>query len=65
MEKLLSRDETYRTNYPQSLGLIVREYLADLEKEGQIVGDADEIKLTKKSASGAIFHFVKTVMGES
>lgn len=64
LEKLLSRDERYIREYPKSLGDIVKDYVADLIKENQIVGDEDQVKAIKKGASGDIFKFVKTVMTE-
>lgn len=59
LEKLLSRDEMYLRDYPKSLGMIVQNYVVDLIEEGQIVGDADAIKATKKNASRQIFSWVK------
>lgn len=64
LEKLISRDENYIKNYPQSLSLIVKDYVADLEKEGQLPTDPDECKAMKKAAGGPIFKFVKTCMDE-
>lgn len=64
LEKLLSRDEKYLLDYPKSLGLIVKDYVADLIKEEQIVGDKDQIKAITKGANFDIFSFVKTVVGE-
>lgn len=64
LEKLLSRDEVYIRDYPQSLKLIVKDYVADLEKEGQLPTDPDECKAVKKNAAGQIFSFIKTIMKE-
>lgn len=64
LEKLLSRDETYSMLYPESLPSIVRDYVEDLVKEDQIPGTPDEIKTTRKAATGQIFKFIKTVMDE-
>jgi len=62
LEKLLSRDEVYIREYPKSLGSIVKDYMADLEKEGQLPSDPDECKAVKKNAAGQIFAFIKTIM---
>lgn len=64
LEKLISRDENYTKNYPQSLKNIVVAYIDDLIEENIITGDDDQIKLTKKNASKDIFNFVKTIMDE-
>ncbi len=64
LEKLLSRDERYVRDFPKSLSDVVKDYTADLVKEGQITGTDDEIKSVRKGASSQIFQFVKTVMEE-
>lgn len=64
LEKLLSRDEIYYREYPKSLGAIVRDYTNDLIKEGQITGNADEVKAITKGAAGQIFNFVKIFIEE-
>lgn len=60
LEKLLSRDERLLAGYPATLSAIVSEYVKDLVAEGQITGDEDQIRATKKGASGQIFKFVKS-----
>lgn len=60
LEKLLSRDEAYVREYPESLPLIVKDYMADLVKEDQIPGTTDEIKAIRKAATSQIFRFIKT-----
>jgi RNA ligase-like protein len=62
LEHVLSSDEQYRRGYPNTLSDIVRAYVGDLVKEGQITGTPDEIKLIRKQASGQIYTFVKAVM---
>jgi hypothetical protein len=57
LEKLLSKDEQYLKNYPESLPIIVKEYINDLIKEDQFK-DLDE-KYIKKSSSD-IFNFIKS-----
>lgn len=64
LEKLLSRDESYIKNYPASLPMIAKDYIADLIKEGQIVGDEDEIARVRKACSREVFWFIKTCMTE-
>lgn len=65
LEKLLSRDESYIREYPESLSTIVRDYVQDLVDEGEIAGDKDEMKAVKKGASGQIFKFVKEYIKEN
>lgn len=60
LEKLLSRDERYLVNYPQSLPEIVSAYFTDLVAEAQISGSEDEVKAIRKGASGQIFKFIKS-----
>jgi hypothetical protein len=60
LEKLLSRDEMYLRDFPKSLPLIVRDYVADLTAEGQITGDEDEQHAVRKAANSLIFKFVKS-----
>lgn len=62
LEKLLSRDEAYVREFPESLPRIVKDYFADLEAEGEIKGEKDELKAIRKGASSLIFHFVRTTM---
>lgn len=62
LEKLLSRDEAYLRDFPQSLPTIVKDYFADLEAEGEIKGEKDELKAIRKGASSLIFHFVRSTI---
>lgn len=64
LEKLLSKDERYTTNYPTSLKDIALAYLDDLVKEEQIKGTEAEIVGIKKQASSAVFSFVKATFKE-
>ena len=64
LEKLLSRDEKYTREYPQSIGSIVKDYIADLAKEDQFKGDPEEIDKMKSGCSRAVFMFVKEIMQE-
>lgn len=59
LEKLLSRDEKYLREYPESLRNIVADYTQDLIDEGQIVGTELEIRSIKKAAGGQLFNFVR------
>ncbi len=63
LEKLLSREESYRLNFPSTMPQICKEYVADLIKEGQIVGDEDEVKAITKGASKQIFQFIRQTIG--
>lgn len=59
LEKLMSRDESYKRDYPKSLPNICRAYIDDLVKEEQIVGSLDEVEKIRKNASRQIFQFIK------
>lgn len=60
LEKLLSRDERYLRNYPESLRDIAADYAKDLMDEGQIVGTENEIRAIKKSMGAQLFPFIKS-----
>lgn len=63
LKKLLSRDESYIINYPSSLGKICKDYVKDLEKEGQFKSDnPDVLKDEKKELGRTIFFFVKSIV---
>ncbi len=62
LEKLLSKDEKYKRDYPMSLKYVVQDYIADLLEENQIVGTEDEMKIIRKGASSQIFTFIKQTM---
>lgn len=64
LEKLLSRDERYLKEYPKSLPQICGDYVADLIAEGQIIGDEDQQKATRKAMGGQLFGFVKSFINE-
>lgn len=57
--KLLSRDEVYLKEYPQSLPKLVSAYVADLIKENEISGDDDQVSATKKALGKRLFGFMK------
>lgn len=59
LEKLLSRDSQYLEQYPESLKTICSDYVKDLEEEGQITGNEDEVVQTKKALGRSIFSFIK------
>jgi hypothetical protein len=59
LEKLLSKDEKYLREYPESLRVIVADYTQDLIDEGQIVGTELEIRSIKKAAGGQLFAFIR------
>lgn len=60
LEKLLSRDEKYRREYPQSLSSICSDYIKDLQEEGFFPYDKDESKLIRKSLGKSLFYFIKS-----
>lgn len=64
LQKLLSRDENYIRNYPESLPSICSDYVKDLESEQQITGTEDEVIAIKKSLGKKIFLFVKSIISE-
>lgn len=64
LEKLLSRDEKYIRDYPESLPQICKDYIVDLEKEEQLVGTEDEIKVMKKLLGRQLFPFIKSSINE-
>lgn len=64
LEKLLSRDEKYVCDYPESLPLICKDYIVDLEKEEQLTGTEDEIKIMKRLLGGKLFPFIKSIINE-
>lgn len=62
LEKLLSRDENYLVNYPKTLGSICRDYVNDLEAEGQFISKTeDDLKVEKKALSRQLFYFIKSI----
>ena len=59
LAKLLSRDSTYREQYPESLPTMARDYIADLEKEDQLLNlDEPTIKAIKK----AVWPWIKEML---
>lgn len=62
LEKIISSDEAYTREYPKSLPVICKAYMADLEEEGQILGDEDERSSIRKRASSQIFQFIRSQM---
>lgn len=59
LEKLLSRDSQYLENYPISLPEIVKEYVADLEAEGQFNEVEDIKQMEKKSLGKVVYLFIR------
>jgi hypothetical protein len=65
MEKLLSRDEKYVRNYPNSLPEICSDYIADLVAEGQIVAPTpDDFKVIKKALGSQLYGFAKEMVAQ-
>lgn len=56
--KLLSRDSTYLENYPESLPQIAKDYIADLEKEDQLI-NVDPVTL--KAIRKQVFPWIKAI----
>lgn len=56
LEKLISRDEQYKLNFPSNLQMIVDEYINDLIKEGQI----GEFEIgVPAQCRGQVFKFIR------
>jgi len=64
LEKILSRDESYMKEYPKSLPSIAAAYVTDLESEGQMPQDKDELRRIKKALGGVLFLFLKIKIKE-
>ncbi len=63
LDKLLSRDESYIRDYPESLGKICSDYVKDLELEKQFKApNEDDLKIEKKELGRSIFYFVKSIV---
>lgn len=63
LEKMLSKDEAYTRDYPESLSRICKDYVNDLEEEKQFLAqDEDSLKQEKKALGKQIYFFVKSVM---
>jgi hypothetical protein len=63
LEKLLSKDEKYIKEYPESLGRICKDYVNDLEQENQFRStNEDDLKIEKKELGRSIFYFVKSIV---
>jgi len=63
LEKLLSRDEKYLKGYPETLGLITKDYIIDLKEEDQLTEVMYE-QLDTKELSRQVFPFVRSLMEE-
>lgn len=63
LEKLLSRDESYRRDWPKNFGDVMRAYVQDLEKEGQLDPDPDRAKAQKKQLGRDLALFLKDQLG--
>lgn len=64
LEKLLSGDSKYLENYPASMPVIVKDYIADLIAENQIDENASEVALTVKHLKKNMFVFIKSQLKE-
>lgn len=63
LEKLLSSDESYRRDWPNNFGVVMKAYVADLEKEGQLDADPDRAKAQKKALGRDLAIFLKNQLG--
>jgi hypothetical protein len=63
LEKLMSRDESYRRAWPTNFGCIMSDYVKDLEKEGQLDPDPDRAKAQKKALGRDLALFLKAQLG--
>lgn len=57
LEKLLSREERYRLDYPKTLPEIAKEYVKDLEEMEEYLTSHDDLK---KKVRQRVFHFIKS-----
>lgn len=64
LEKLLSKDEKYVREFPQSLPRVVNDYFADLIAEGQITGSEGELKGIRKMIGNELFKFCRSFIEE-
>jgi len=65
LEKLLSHDEKYIREYPESLRNICSDYFKDLEAENQFIAtDDDNLKMQRKALGREIFYFVKSFVSK-
>jgi RNA ligase len=60
LEKILSRDEQLKLQFPTSISDIVSLYLEDLDKEELLTGTEEEIKTTIKALKRQLFNFIKS-----
>ncbi len=59
LEKLLSRDENYRINFPSSIQTIVDDYISDLVIEGVVLNTPEEVKSVRRNLGGSLFKFIR------
>lgn len=70
LEKLLSRDEKYIKGYPASLGMVTKDYIADLREEGYTTVSSYDTIIDKhiifdidtKELSRQVFPFVRSII---
>ena len=61
LEKLLSKDERYRANYPDTTTQIVNDYIQDLRDEGQV----DDYDAIRRPLTGQVYGFVRATMEQT
>jgi len=57
LEKLLSKDERYKKNFPESLPGLCNDYFDDMISEGQFA--KEELKAVRKAIGGKLFGMIK------
>lgn len=62
LEKLISKDERYRREYPENMKQIFTDYYQDLLTEGQIVIDQEDIDAIKKALGKELYRFIRHQM---
>jgi hypothetical protein len=64
LEKLLSRDSQYVSEFPVSMPRIVEDYFKDLVDESQISGSETEVASIKKLIAPRLFKFIRMSINE-
>lgn len=62
LEKLISRDERYRREYPENMQQIFKDYYQDLILEGQITFEEENFDAIKKALGKELYRFIKHFM---
>lgn len=65
LEKIISRDERYRREYPENMKQIFSDYYQDLIVEGQIDINDEAIDAIKKALGKELYRFIRHYMENS